>query len=345
MVALDSRAFFGEYHGHPIAALEKIEEHLRAAGRGDRAILFLVGDSTMDNKYWLRGSEPACNGYELALRPPRASPDVAHQINKVILDHGLGPALCAVNAAVEESTLGLRQSGSRLLPHDAFVRDHLRAEDVLCVSCGGNDVALRPTAMTAICMFTLVNSPTWLIKSGFAPGLGHFVRLFRDETTAYLEALMAKQRPKVVLACMLYYLDQQASGSWADGTLSALGYDRRPEKLQLVMRTIFERATSCIQLGDVPVVPVPLYEALDGADPADYVERVEPSVQGGAKLARLILDRLLPALSNCGGAPAAHADLGRRQAGEQVDGVAATMPPAVHSGAGDADRSRVSPRP
>ena len=113
MVALDSRAFFGEYHGHPIAALEKIEEHLRAAGRGDRAILFLVGDSTMVNKYWLRGSEPACNGYELALRPPRASPDVTHHLNKVILDHGLGPALCAVNAALAASySAGWRGSGS-----------------------------------------------------------------------------------------------------------------------------------------------------------------------------------------------------------------------------------------
>ena len=85
-----------------------------------------------------------------------------------------------------------------------------------------------------------------------------------QEHVPYAEScpVCADCAPKAVVVCMLYYLDEVPGGSWADGTLSALGYDRHPEKLRLVMRTIFERATSCIELGDVPVVPVPLYEAL-----------------------------------------------------------------------------------
>ena len=35
---------------------------------------------------------------------------------------------------------------------------------------------------------------------------------------------------------MLYFLDEKPGGSWADGTLKALGYDSNPEKLQTVMR-------------------------------------------------------------------------------------------------------------
>ena len=30
---------------------------------------------------------------------------------------------------------------------------------------------------------------------------------------------------------MLYFLDEQPGGSWADGTLQALGYDTNPDKL------------------------------------------------------------------------------------------------------------------
>ena len=37
------------------------------------------------------------------------------------------------------------------------------------------------------------------------------------------------------------------------------------------------------------MVPVALYEVLDGNNAADYVQRVEPSVQGGRKLSELLL--------------------------------------------------------
>jgi hypothetical protein len=42
----------------------------------------------------------------------------------------------------------------------------------------------------------------------------------------------------------------------------------------------------------VEVIPVALYEALDGTDTRDYVERVEPSAQGGRKMAELILRKI-----------------------------------------------------
>ena len=78
------------------------------------------------------------------------------------------------------------------------------------------------------------------------------------------------------------------------------GYDANPEKLQLIMRIVFERAISEVRLGQTQVVPVPLYEALDGKDTDDYVARVEPSSQGGQKMAKLLIDRLLAALSQPG---------------------------------------------
>jgi hypothetical protein len=38
------------------------------------------------------------------------------------------------------------------------------------------------------------------------------------------------------------------------------------------------------------VIPVPLFNALDGKNTLDYVARVEPSALGGKKLAEFLLD-------------------------------------------------------
>ena len=41
------------------------------------------------------------------------------------------------------------------------------------------------------------------------------------------------------------------------------------------------------------VVALPFFEHLDGTDPNDYVQRVEPSSQGGKKMAAAIVDAVL----------------------------------------------------
>ena len=170
----------------------------------------------------------------------------------------------------------------------------LRAEDVVCVSVGGNDIALRPTAWTILSMVSLLACPTALIEAGLAPGLGHFVRLFGARTKAFVESLTAETKPRLVVVTMLYFLAEHREGaprSWADRTLSLLGYNRNPRKLQLVIRKIFELATRQIRIDGVErVVAVPFFESMDGKTEADYVQRVEPSAQGGRKMARAILD-------------------------------------------------------
>jgi len=329
---LSSSAFYSEYHGHTIEHLDALHEHL-PEGRG---VVYLVGDSTLDNKYWLgRATHTATNGYERILTPPKAVPDVAHHLNAELVRRGRGDKLVCINTAIEESTLGLRHNG-KLLPQDAWVRSHIAEPDVLIVSCGGNDIALRPTVMTGLSMATLLAMPKGLIACGpwMAPGLAHFTSLFRDATRRYVESLIGVHKPRVVVVCMLYYLDVQPGGSWADNVLRLLGYDKDPEKLQICMRKIFEYATTQIKIDGVQVVPVPLYEALDGTISADYAQRVEPSAQGGLKMANLILDRLLPVYENVGAAPGGGAAAGRarrspRGAGAGDDVVA--MPKAVHA--------------
>jgi len=319
MAKLDARTFYGEYHGHKIEHLEQLIPAVRNDGGRSRGIIFLVGDSTLDNKHWLdRETKPACNGYEHCLQPARSIPDVAYWCNRECEDRGLRGLLCCVNAAIEESTLGLR-AGNVLLPQDTVVQRHINETDVLVCSCGGNDIALRPTIWTGISMVALLMCPKWLIRTGWAPGLGHFIRLFRDQTKAFVQRLIAQRKPQLVIVCMLYYLDKHPGGSWADGTLQKLGYDTDPDKLQLVMRQVYEHATRQIKLDcGTPCETVPLYEALDGNSSSDYVQRVEPSSQGGLKMAKLIFDRLVSSL----GSDASH---------QQVEGSSAVRPPGANT--------------
>lgn len=47
---------------------------------------------------------------------------------------------------------------------------------------------------------------------------------------------------------------------------------------------------SKIQIPGTQVIPVPLFNALDGTQSRDYVARVEPSSIGGRKMAEFLLD-------------------------------------------------------
>ena len=91
---------------------------------------------------------------------------------------------------------------------------------------------------------------------------------------------------------MIYYLDVHGRGSWADWLLKLIGYDKRPERLQLLIQRAYECATKQIKLANITIVPIPLFKCLDGNDTSDYVARVEPSDTGGMKMASFILDRI-----------------------------------------------------
>jgi hypothetical protein len=291
-----SSAYYEEYHGHLINHLSVVHSSLKTSP--ERACCFLVGDSSMDNKYWLGGeSAAAINGYENVLTKKMVK-DVSYWVNKSLVDKGVGKDFFCINASVEESTLGIRQGGA-LLEQDEFVRDHIQTSDVIICSVGGNDIALRPTLGTIINIATLLMQPQSWIESNWAIGLGHFYSLWKESTEEYIRSLCTKHKPKVVVICMIYYLNETPGNSWADGTLSKLGYNSDPSKLQAIIRTIFREATCKIEIEGTTVVPFPMFEILDGKHPGDYKERVEPSVQGGEKLGKAMVDAILAAYPMC----------------------------------------------
>ena len=303
---VDAGLYYSEYHSHRLEHLSRVRNILVASGC--RRFVYFCGDSTLDNKHWLfkpfkdkqsqmfdpTFTAEALNGYEHALHPSRMVQDVSYWMNKEASER-LGPGqLCTLMTSVEESTVEDR-SRVGLLKQDLFVRDHITEEDFLVVSLGGNDIALNPTLRTAVNLAILTVSPNWMISAGVAPGYGYFVKLFHGRIQTLINQVVAKRKPKTIIVCILYYLDTTPGGSWADHTLRALGYDSNPGKLQLIISSIFKTISQAgFKVSGVSDVRTfPLFKVLDGTNSDDYAQRVEPSVQGGKKIAHALLDQLI----------------------------------------------------
>ncbi|KAF2179465.1 hypothetical protein K469DRAFT_716254 [Zopfia rhizophila CBS 207.26] len=291
--------FYAEWKGHPIEDLKTFHTFILQQ-RPDKPIIYLAGDSSLDNKYWVPSSgasgEPlpveVPEIYWNILNRPRPKPDIAFWLN-----HSLGNEATALNTAVEESML--RERDEYLLPHDKFIRDHIRPEDILIVSIGANDVALRPTLSTIRHMLQLAwLTPKKYLESGTASSLKYFKNMFGDRVQSYIERLIEKQKPRAVIVCAIYYPLEANAGqrSWADLQLKALGYNSYPSQLRMAIRKMYEIATQKIQIEGTTVVPCALYAVLDGKRKQDYTARVEPSSEGGRKMAAHFQELLDPFL-------------------------------------------------
>mmetsp|Transcript_75178 Transcript_75178/g.220389 ORF Transcript_75178/g.220389 Transcript_75178/m.220389 type:complete len:360 (-) Transcript_75178:186-1265(-) len=312
--SVSASAYYQTWSGHEVEHLAAAHAALR---RRHRSLIFLAGDSSLDNKAWFEDEAPALNGYESFLRPPVMKADLCYWLNSEAVQRGAADLAC-LNTAVEATTLADR--GRHLLPADQFIHDHVTADDYLIVSVGGNDVALRPSACTILNMLLLVRLSSqrclrWcgcsclpcagfcggrVTRSGVAgclrsllgcawpPGLAYFVDLFGNAVRDYVLRIIGSTRPRKVIVCCIYFLDENGT-SWADAALSALDYQRNPARLQEAIRLIFRTATQRIRISGTQVVAFPLFEVLTGKDSTDYVSRVEPSPSGGKKMAEALM--------------------------------------------------------
>lgn len=283
---IDFYSFFHNYYGHHITELETVHSQLEKKHR-----IFLVGDSSLDNKHWVKSIKvPAVNGYEKIIQSGKAAPDICHCLN-VLLENA-NKDYCAINCAVEESTIGVREKG-KLLVQDLFVKNNLQEDDILIASVGGNDIALKPTISTILSILWMCKiSSLKNIKDGSAIGFGHFKDMFKTQIESYLKNLCEKSKAKKILVCMIYY-PHEMSGGWADYVLNKLNYDSNPKILQTMISSIFEHATKEIRIEGVEIIPIPLFEILDSSpESIDYVARVEPSQEGGVKMAEYFYKKI-----------------------------------------------------
>lgn len=277
--------FYFEWKGHPVSDLVHFRE-ITLAERPDKPIVYLAGDSSLDNKFWLYKTIEELGIdiptiYKKTLDRPRPKPDVSFWLNSL-----LGDRATCINTAVEESML--RDRDKKLLSHDEFIRDNIRAEDVLIVSVGANDVALKPLPCTVRHMLQLAwLTPRKSLESGKASSLSYFKHMFGTKVQDYVTRLTAKTKPRAVIICMIYFpLEAEfKQKSWAETQLKALGYNSYPDQLQTAIRAMYEIATKQIKIEGIEIVPCALHEILDGKSPDDYTARVEPNDEGGRKMA------------------------------------------------------------
>ncbi|KAK3678433.1 hypothetical protein LTR78_001730 [Recurvomyces mirabilis] len=289
--------FYGEWAGHPMPDLETVHRHIRIK-RPDKPIIWLAGDSSLDNKAWVPSAGPGGEPlpvdvpaiYNAYLNPAVPKPDVAFWLN-----HHLADSATALNTAVEASLL--RSRDEDLLAHDKFIRDNIYKDDILIVSVGANDIALSPSASTMRHMAQLAwLTPRSSIDNGTAWSLPHFKHMFKDHTEAYVSRIIEKQKPRAVIVCMIYFplqADTGAQPGWAESQLKLLGYNHDPGQLQAAIKKIYEQATANVELTGTTVIPCALFEVMNGQTKDDYTARVEPSVEGGKKMASLLHDKIL----------------------------------------------------
>jgi hypothetical protein len=340
---ISSQRFYNEYHGHLIEHLSALHSHLRSHQnkKNNNPLIFLAGDSSLDNKHWFRNTNDALNGYEEILSPPQSRQDIAYWMNYALTQINLeasstvgdsNPILplqqpnqghwAVINCAIEESTVGARACG-KLLPQDHFIVDNMQSQDILIVSVGGNDIALHPSLCTVLNLLCLTFCTTQSCINNscgsalpcddyfggctssclsnfmaFPFGFGYFIHLFKVRIQAFLSKLITKQLPKHIYVCMIYYLDETPGNSWAEVALSGMQYNRNPKKLQSIISHLFELATQQIQIPGTTVTGIPLFRVLDGKDPSDYIERVEPSAKGGKKMGIFLVNEILDELKN-----------------------------------------------
>lgn len=299
---INSSRFYYEYKGHKLRDIGTFHSTTRSL-RPNKPIVYFAGDSSLDNKYWVPSSSgPGGEAlpvdvpeiYQATLEPPHPKPDVAFWLN-----HSLGSRATVLNTAVEASLL--RERDQDLLDHDKFIRHNIRQDDILVVSVGGNDIALNPTFATIRSMLQLawLTPRSWL-RSGNAWCLSHFTNMFKAQVQSYISRLVEDHKPRAVIVCMIYYpLEAGAvkQNSWADLPLRAMGYNLFPGQLQTAIAKMYELATKQIQIPGVQVIPCAFFESMDGKTEADYVARVEPSSEGGRKMALQLMEIIDPLIT------------------------------------------------
>lgn len=295
---VNSSPFFSEWKGHPVSDLINFRDITHTVRPG-KPIIYLAGDSSLDNKAWVPVSEPVPPPqiYQEILRGESYSgvkPDIAYWLN-----HLLGDRATCINAAVEASLL--RERDNRLLEHDTFIRDSISANDILIVSIGANDIALWPNAGTIFHMADLAwTTRRCCVEDGSASSLNYFRKMFGEKTQNYISRMVEKQKPRAVIVCMIYYpLEAGArQTSWAAMQLKALGYNKWPGQLQAAIKQIYDSATKNIKVEGTQVIACPLFEVLDPKNANDFTARVEPSTEGGRKMAEKFSEIIAPIIGN-----------------------------------------------
>ena len=196
--------------------------------------------------------------------------DIAYHMNTIVND----TQLC-INTSIEATTL--EDNIIRNLDQGIFIKKYMNENDVLIVSCGGNDI-----------LFNQLTMLPRLMQYQITGNIDFFHEIFYTKLKTYIKQLTSKNKPKKVIVCMLYYPNLQDPSGWASTLLTLFKSLGAEYMICDLIQKVYRECVSKIKIKGLDIKACPLYVALDGTDPNCYVSGVEPSVVGGRKLALLL---------------------------------------------------------
>ena len=295
--------------GMEIEYLNRIKNEIK----GSRNFIFLAGDSSLDNKVWFKNINDKykgnpLNGYENII-DGKMTKDIAYQINEKIVSNNLQETYVCINTAIEATTLKQRKD-NLISPSDEFIRDHITSKDILIISVGGNDIAFGDPDR----VIQVIGNPEKPIDVTTSKFLD-MIELFKNDIIKYINKLCPtkEKKSKYIILNMIYYpCERDGEDTWASGILNGIKYEnyKKRQKVKELIRLLYIHATSKVYIENSIVIPVPLFEVLDSQlylDDSkekdkdaieyrlqtsrlnnrctDYLQSVEPSIEGGAKMA------------------------------------------------------------
>lgn len=271
--------FYATYEGHDESQLRGVVAGLKEMYPA-RRFVYLIGDSSLDNKYWISEWGEPEPGF-----PSPAKKDVTFFLNKELSVY----EMVAINCAVEGSSVGSFDESPPA--QHAVMRDFITERDVVVVSIGANDIALRADELT---LLSLVQLKAWgtvealVADPSGVPGFLRLKNIFLDGVERYIKGALGDKRPHKVVVCMIYYPDATNPPGWASEFLRLMDYDSNPELFRAIIDALYRESTIHVMTNSEHMSYFAMSQILDGSDPADYESGVEPSVKGGAKLARAL---------------------------------------------------------
>lgn len=280
-----------EHYGHK---KEHLEALIALQKRSlNKNIIYFAGDSALDNKYWLKNKaerQPAVNDLDKFFEDNKCIPDVEYWLNYYL--DSAKQNFAAVNTAVEEARIydykdKTSSQKAEVKMTSELIRNNITQNDYLVVNVGGNDVLLANEPRKKEEFKKLFSSN----QAEKEAAMKFFVNFIRDDTQAMISAeLVSEQKPKGVVICTFYMPSWDADASSWSETVKLL--DGKEEEFLSFAQKIHTEAVSQIRITGTQIIPLPLYEHLTGKDFGDYVDRVEPSSQGGKKMAKAIYDKI-----------------------------------------------------
>ena len=179
-----------------------------------------------------------------------------------------------------------------LLPQDKFASGRLGEEDTLIISASGNDFnhdEIHKVFEASLKEFpedsqhdkeAFENRVRWVAEK--------LSGIYHEALQAYATKLVEKTKPKNVFICAYSDFYEFQTGWATDLFKYVVGGGDNAKGFSFIRelwRDLYNNQMQHIKVHGTQVYIVPLFNVLDRNDPMDFAAQVEPSVQGGMKMA------------------------------------------------------------